>query len=62
MKKFEYQVLDSKSGFWGGVDREVLTERLNQLGSQGWEVVATTPLTAAGTTTSLVITLKREVG
>lgn len=44
-----------------GIDYEALDERLNQLGSLGWEVVITAPLTAAGSTSGLLITLKREL-
>jgi hypothetical protein len=33
-------MLDTTSGFFSGIDYQELTNRLNQLGSQGWEVVS----------------------
>jgi hypothetical protein len=61
MKKLEYQILEIKSSFWGGFDQSAITDQLNELGKLGWEVVTTASLTAAGTTTSLLVTLKREL-
>jgi len=61
MKKFEYQLLSSENGVFRGIEYEKLTAKLNQLGQLGWEVVTTTSLPTAGTTTSVLITLKREL-
>ena len=61
MKKFEYRLLNPEKGFFRDIDYKELTERLNQLGSQGWEVVSTVGVTVGGQTTGLLITLKREL-
>ncbi len=63
MKKFEYRLLNPERGFFNGIDYEELTQRLNHLGSQGWEVVSTVGITAGvgGQMTGLLITLKREL-
>ncbi len=63
MKKFEYRLLNPEKGFISGIDYEELTQHLNHLGSQGWEVVSTVGITAgmAGQMTGLLITLKREL-
>lgn len=62
MKKFEYRLLNPKSGFFSGFDFEELTNHLNELGQQGWEVVSVLDTTfTTNSTTGLLITLKREV-
>lgn len=62
MKKFEYRLLDTKSSFFSGFDYKELTEHLNSLGSQGWEVVAVVGTSfSTGGTTGLLLTLKREI-
>ncbi len=61
MKKFEYHLLKINSSFFKGIDYEELQARLNHLGNLGWEVISTTSLTTTGTTTSLLVTLKREL-
>ncbi len=61
MKKFEYHLLEVKSGFFSGLNQKEFTDQLNELGSRGWEVVTTVSVTAAGSTTSLLVTLKREL-
>ena len=61
MKKFEYHLLNSKSSTFSGIDHERLQVKLNQLGLLGWEIFSTANLTSFGTTTSLLITLKREL-
>lgn len=38
-ERWTYQVVEVKPGFLGS-NREGLQERLNQLGMQGWELVA----------------------
>lgn len=64
MKKFEYQLLESTNGkgIFSGIDFQELTNRLNELGRQGWEVVSVldTALTSTYTQCHL-ITLKREL-
>lgn len=61
MKKFEYRLLNPESGIFKGYDYEKLTQHLNQLGSQGWEVVATVSAPSGNQLNSLLITLKREL-
>lgn len=39
--RWEYQTLKMKPSFWAGkVDGDELRDRLNELGAQGWELVA----------------------
>ncbi len=61
MKKFEYRLLDVSSGFFSGLDYQKLTDRLNALGSEGWEVITVvdTIFTSNGAR-GLLVTLKRE--
>ncbi|HEX8334483.1 MAG TPA: DUF4177 domain-containing protein [Segetibacter sp.] len=43
MNKFEYKVLDVPAkGVWfgGKIDHQELSDKLNELGTQGWEVVS----------------------
>lgn len=61
MKKFEYQLLRTDNGVFRGIDYEKFNDQLNHLGIQGWEVVSTVGLASAGSTTSLLVTLKREL-
>lgn len=61
MKKFEYFVLETTSAFFNGIDREQLASQLTRLGGAGWEVVSTVSITAGGSTTGLLTTLKREL-
>lgn len=61
MKKFEYRLLNLDSGVFKGIDFGRLNDQLSQLGFQGWELVSMVSLTSAGSTTSLLVTLKREL-
>lgn len=61
MKKFEYKLLDTKSGLFSGFDYKQINEHLNQLGALGWEMVTMLSVTTAGTAASFLITLKREI-
>lgn len=62
MKKFEYRLLDSNSGFFSGIDFQELTNHLNDLGRQGWEVVSVLDTAfTSNRTQGLLITLKREL-
>ncbi|MGI4741128.1 MAG: DUF4177 domain-containing protein [Janthinobacterium lividum] len=61
MKRFEYKLLSSENGVFRGLEYEKLTTQLNQLGQLGWELVTTTNIASAGSTTSVLITLKREL-
>jgi hypothetical protein len=64
MKKFEYRILDvAAGGFWGGkIDAQELTNKLNELGREGWEVISATDTDIyGGGTKGLIIVLKREL-
>ncbi|AMJ65415.1 DUF4177 domain-containing protein [Hymenobacter sp. PAMC 26628] len=62
MKKFEYRLLDINSGFFSAIDYQELTERLNVLGAQGWEVVAVVETEfTRNQARGLLVTLKREI-
>jgi hypothetical protein len=61
MKKFEYHLLKVESGFFNGLDYKQFNEQLNQLGSEGWEVVSTVGISSASQATDLLFTLKREI-
>jgi len=60
MKSYEYKILEAKRGMFSGFDYDKLTEQLNELSRQGWEVLSTTPLDGGGYTTGLLIVLRRE--
>ncbi|MCX6217268.1 DUF4177 domain-containing protein [Spirosoma sp.] len=64
MKKFEYLVLDvTSTGFWNNkIDTQELTEKLNQLGREGWELTSMVDVNQhQGATKGLLVTLKREL-
>ena len=63
--RWEYKVIDSRvSGFFEpALDADALTEHLNELGSQGWDVVGLSAMDRAnGRTRDMVILLKRAQG
>lgn len=67
MKKFEYKVLEisATGGFLSGggvVNFQAVTEKLNQLGREGWEVIGTTDINRNyGDTRNVMIILKRPL-
>lgn len=64
MKKFEYRILDvAAGGFWGGkIDGQELTDKLNELGREGWELISTVDLNRyEGGTKGILVMLKREL-
>ncbi len=64
MNRFEYKILDAPAkGFWGGkVNLQELTDTLNSLGREGWEVVSATDTNMhEGATRGLIILLKRQI-
>ena len=62
MKKFEYRLLDSNSGFFSGIDFQELTNHLNDLGREGWEVVSVIDTAhTSNRAQGLLLTLRREL-
>ncbi len=64
MKKFEYKVLDvPSSGFFGGnIDYQELSDKMNELGQQGWEAVSMGSTNMySNATRGMIIILKREI-
>lgn len=62
--KWEYMtvVADARSGFLGGkFDAQALTNRLNELGREGWELVTAVDTNMySGQSRDLVLLLKRQ--
>jgi Domain of unknown function (DUF4177) len=58
MKKFEYKIVDIPFNAWSGKATIDIETTLNQLGSQGWELVLKQQLYEGGTN-SLIF--KREI-
>lgn len=62
MKRFEYMLLDTASGFFSGIDYQELTNHLNGLGREGWEVVSVIDtIFTHRQVRGLLFTLKREL-
>lgn len=62
MKHFEYRLLDTVGGFFNGIDYQELTNHLNTLGREGWEVVSIIDtIFTSHQTRGLLVTLKREI-
>jgi hypothetical protein len=62
MKKFEYRLLDTAGGFFSGIDYQELTNYLNTMGREGWEVVSVVDtIFTQNQTRGLLFTLKREI-
>lgn len=65
MRKFEYMTIALGATGWfasGKIDFDHLTERLNELGREGWELVTAEDTTGVhGVTRDLALFLKREI-
>ena len=65
MQKFEYKLLDVvATGWWSGgkIDHQELASKLNELGREGWEVVASTDTNRhQGSSRSVIIIMKRPL-
>lgn len=63
MKKFEYKTIkvDSKGNWSIKFNAEEIDKTLNELGSQGWELVNVQDLGVGGTSYSFHYTFKREI-
>ena len=68
MKKFEYAIVNvkTKKNSWkidtGVIDENQLSKDVNEMGSQGWELVSSIPNAQGldGRTTEIVLIFKRE--
>jgi len=64
MKKFEYQLLETEDQLFQPIDADKLLAELDELGQEGWEVVAVTDRGAkwwSPRARRLLVTLKREL-
>lgn len=67
MQKFEYKILDvpATKGWWssgGKVNFQELSNKLNELGHEGWEVIGSTDLNRYhGESRNVMIILKRKL-
>lgn len=64
MEKFEYKtVVIEAEGFWGGkINKTEFKNELNELGSQGWELVSVVPSAQAyGKTKWFMSVFKRRL-
>ncbi|QKZ15006.1 DUF4177 domain-containing protein [Spirosoma sp. KUDC1026] len=64
MRKFEHRILHvTPDSFWSiKIDAQELTDTLNELGRQGWEVVSAVDTDISGTgVKALMFVLKREL-
>ncbi|UZJ64914.1 DUF4177 domain-containing protein [Sphingobacterium sp. KU25419] len=63
MRRFEYKTIKIEpQGFWGTkLDEAKIDEILNELGSQGWEMVSMQDLELGGNSWSFHYTFKREL-
>jgi hypothetical protein len=65
MKKFEYYLLEMDDQLFTPIDLDDLMGQLDELGSEGWEVVAVTDRGAkwwSRRARRVLVTLKREIG
>ena len=65
MKAYEYKILEvpATGWFWGGkIDTQALTNKLNDLGREGWQVSAMNGTNMwRGASRSLFVILQREI-
>lgn len=62
MKRFEYKTIEVlTSGFFAKMEMKETDDTLNDLGSQGWELVSTVPCITGSTTQRIYYTFKREI-
>lgn len=64
--QFEYKILEVPAGSWwssgGKVDFQTLTNKLNELGRKGWEVISSTDLNRyQGQSRNVMIIMKRPI-
>jgi len=64
MTKFEYKTIEvkSKMGFTNiSIEIDDLNKNFNQLGSEGWELVAASPIALNGSSFRIYYTFKRPI-
>lgn len=64
MKKFEYQLLETEDQLFEPIDADKLMADLDEMGQDGWEVVAVTDRGAkwwSRRARRVLVTLKREL-
>ena len=65
MKQFEYKTLEVPvtGWYWGGkIDAQAMTDRLNELGKEGWQVSAMNETNMwRGASRALIIILQKEI-
>lgn len=62
MKRFEYKTIEILTkGFFAKMKIEEADRILNDLGSQGWELVSAAPCITGSTTQRIYYTFKREI-
>lgn len=64
LQQWEYHVLtlDVRGVFGANVDLQMLHNRLNELGAEGWEISSATPITAGqGYAQEVLFVLKRPL-
>lgn len=61
MTSFEYKVITTEKGFWGGKDKTDIEQMLNEHGRNKWELISVTPVSqmGGGQTTGLQFFFKR---
>lgn len=57
MKKFEYFTYYKQAP----LDFDQISQKINELGSEGWELVSSVPQTTVSGTIALIYTFKREI-
>ena len=62
MTSFEYKVITTEKGFWGGKDKPDIEQLLNEHGRNNWELVSVVPISnmGGGQTTGLQFFFKRS--
>ena len=62
MTSYEYKVITTEKGFWGGKDKTDIEQDLNEQGRNNWELVSVIPISnmGGGQTTGLQFFFKRK--
>lgn len=57
--RWQYDIIELKHNFWGGLDRERTMAEFDRMGKLGWEMVSFTP-PLAGTASGYAVFKRRE--